>query len=98
MAAAKKSKAPKRVGKKQYTLLHFEVEGYEGEFVAPQQSILAMPKVSMGMQEGDFRPLYEILKEHDEGTAEAFTEMDLDDQQAFFAAWSAAEGTDAKKS
>ena len=98
MAATRKTKAPKRIGRKQYTLLHFQVEGFEGEFIAPQIDVLAKPKISMGMQEGDFRPLYTILHEHDDATAEVFIDMDGEEQQAFFAAWSEAGGTDSKKS
>ena len=94
----KKSKAPKRVGKKQYTLLHFEVEGSEGEFVAPQIEAMSKPKITMGLNEGNFAPLVELLKEHDEGTAEAYADMDGDEQGKFFEAWAAAGGADAKKS
>lgn len=98
MAAAKKSKAPKRIGRKQYTLLHFEVEGYEGEFVAPQLEAMSKPKITMGMQEGDFTPLYNLLKEYDEGTAEVYADMDGEDQAKFFEAWSKAGGADSSKS
>ena len=98
MAAVKKSKAPRRVGKKQYTLLHFEVEGYEGEFTAPQIEAMAKPKITMGMNEGDFAPLYNLLKDYDEATAEAYADMDGEDQSKFFEAWSKAGGVDSSKS
>lgn len=95
----KKSKAPKRTGKKQYTLIHFEVEGFEGEFIAPQMEAMSKPKITMGLNDGNFGPLVELLKEHDEGTAEAYADMDGEEQQAFFSAWSKAAGVgDSSKS
>lgn len=96
---AKKSKAPKRIGIKQYTLLHFEVEGFEGEFVAPQIEAMSKPKITMGLNEGDFAPLVELLAEYDKGTSEAYADMDGEEQGKFFEAWSKAGGiSDSSKS
>lgn len=95
MATAKKSMSPKRKGKKQYTLLHFEIEGFEGEFTAPPvQGVMGRPRVITALQGGDFGPALEILADYDKPTSEVFADMDDEEQQLFFEAWSKASGVE----
>lgn len=97
MATAPKSKAPKRKGKKQYTLVTFEHSAFEGEFQIP--SIKEIPiRVQRGISSQDLGPLIAFFEEYAPNAAEPFDDLSGEDEsEEFFSKWAKASGADLGK-
>lgn len=93
---AKKSMAPKRKGKRQYPLVTFEMEGFDGEFTLPKIDTLPM-KVQRALPKNDMDPLMEILEEVSPGMEEAFDDLAGDEVETFFSHWTKASGVEQGK-
>lgn len=90
---AKKTMGPKRKGKKQYTMVSFEIEQFEGEFTLPKLDALPFG-VASALQSGNGSKLVAFLTEHAPESAEAVEDLGGDEVEDFMKAWGKASGTD----
>jgi hypothetical protein len=97
MTTAKKSMGPKRKGKKQYSLVTFKFEPFEGEFTMPKLGGVPIGILS-ALDEGEMAKFRKFLDEYAPGTSEAFMDMDSDELGDFMKEWSEASGDDTGKS
>lgn len=95
-AAAKKSIGPKRKGKKQYSLVSFELEQFEGEFTLPKMDTLPLG-VASGLQSGSSAQLMKFLAEYAPESVGAVEELAPDEVEDFMKAWGDASGVDSGK-
>ena len=96
MTAAKKTIGPKRKGKKQYQLVSFELEQFEGEFTLPKLDSLPFG-VAASLQGGDGSKLVKFLGEYAPESAEAVEDLAGDEIEEFMSAWGKASGVDTGK-
>jgi len=96
MATAKKSMAPKRRGKKQYPLVSFELEGFEGEFTLPKLDALPMG-VAAALNDSDLSKLLKFLNDNAPESAEAVEDLGGDEFGELMKKWSDASGVEAGK-
>ena len=94
--AAKKSMAPKRKGKKQYPMVSFEIDEFEGEFTLPKLDSLPFG-VAAALQGGNGSKLVDFLEKHSPESAEAVEDLAGDEVEGFMKAWGKASGVDAGK-
>lgn len=94
---AKLSKAPKRKGKKQYTLVSFELDGWDGEFTLPKLEQVPLGIVA-ALNKGDLFTLLDFLNSSAPESAEAVGDFSGDELEALLDAWAKASGTDLGKS
>lgn len=97
MTAAKKIMAPKRKGKKQYTMVQFGMEGFEGEFTMPKIELLTLG-VSRSFGDGDINALMNFLYEYAPESAPVVDDLAGDEVQEFMTEWSKASGVEPEKS
>ena len=97
MTTAKKIMAPKRKGKKQYTMVQFGLEGFEGEFTMPKIDLLPLG-VSRSFGDGDINALMSFLYEHAPESAPAVDELSGEEVQEFMTKWADASGVEPEKS
>ena len=95
--ASKKFKAPKRKGKKQYTMVPFELEEFEGEFVLPQLDQLPLG-VAAGLSDGDILGLVKFLDVNAPECAEAIRDLGGSEVEELLQKWGDASGADMGKS
>ena len=93
---AKKSMAPKRVGKKQYPLVSFEFEGFEGEFTLPKLDSLPLG-VAADLNAGGIGKLMSFLEKNAPDSAEAVEDLSGEEAEQFMQAWGSASGVEAGK-
>ena len=93
---ARKSMAPKRKGEKQYSLVSFELEGFDGEFTLPKLDSLPLG-VASALQAGDISRLLTFIEQTAPDMAEVVNDLSGDEAEAFMAQWSEASGVDAGK-
>lgn len=96
MATAKKSMAPKRKGKKQYPMVTFEFEGFEGEFTLPQLDSLPLG-VASAMNDSDVSKLMKFLHEYAPESASAVDELSGEEVGDFMKAWADSSGAEPGK-
>lgn len=96
MAAAKKSIAPKRKGKKQYPMVSFELDGFDGEFTLPKLDALPLG-VAAAMNDADVSKLMKFLHENAPDCADAVDELAGDEVGGFMEAWAKASGAEPGK-
>ncbi|QUL79926.1 hypothetical protein [Brevibacterium sp. SMBL_HHYL_HB1] len=97
MTTAKKSMAPRRKGKKQYSMVSFELDGFEGEFTMPK--IDQMPLgVGRKFENGDIDALMDFLYEYAEDSAPVVDDLSGEEVQDFMTAWAKASGVEVEKS
>lgn len=95
---AKKSMGPKRKGAKQYALVTFEFDLFEGEFTLPKIDTLPLG-ILAALDDGDLSKFLKFLKKYAPDSVEAVAELSPDDElQDFMAAWSKASGAETPKS
>lgn len=87
-----KSMGPKRKGKKQYAMVSFELEQFEGEFTLPKLDSLPFG-VASALQSGNGGKLVDFLTEHSPESAEAVEDLGGDEVEDFMKAWGKASGT-----
>lgn len=90
---AKKSMGPKRKGKKQYPMVAFEFDGFEGEFTLPKLDVLPLG-VAAALSDGELSRLISFLHEYAEDSADAFEDIASDEMESFMDAWSKASGVE----
>ena len=90
---AKKSMGPKRKGKKQYPMVSFELDEFEGEFTLPKLDLLPFG-VASALQSGNGGKLVEFLAKYAPETAEAVEDLAGDEVEGFMRAWGGASGVD----
>lgn len=88
---AKKTMAPRRKGRKQYALVSFELEQFEGEFTLPKMDTLPLG-VASGLQSGSSAPLMKFLAEYAPESVGAVEELASDEVEDFMKAWGDASG------
>lgn len=94
---AKKTMGPKRKGgKKQYSMVSFELEEWEGEFTLPKLDSLPFG-VASALQSGNGEKLVAFLTEYAPDSAEAVEDLGGDEIEDFMKAWGNASGTDLGK-
>ena len=96
MAAAKKTMGPKRKNAKQYAMVSFELDGFEGEFSLPKLDSLPFG-VAAALQNGNGGKLVAFLEKYAPESAEAVEDLDGDEVEGFMKAWGKASGVDAGK-
>ena len=92
-APAKKSMGPKRKGKKQYPMVSFELDEFEGEFTLPKLDLLPFG-VASALQSGNGGKLVEFLAKYAPESAEAVEDLAGDEVEGFMRAWGGASGVD----
>lgn len=98
MTTAKKTMGPKRKGKKQYSLVTFPFEPFEGDFTLPKVDSLPLG-ILAALDDGDLAKFLGFLKEYAPDSVEAVADISPDDEmQDFMAAWSKASGAETPKS
>ncbi|MDN6460647.1 MAG: hypothetical protein L0J94_03300 [Corynebacterium flavescens] len=90
--AAKKSMGPKRRGKKQYAMVSFELDQFEGEFTLPKLDTLPFG-VASALQSGNGGKLVSFLSEYAPDSAEAVEDLGGEEVEDFMKAWGKASGT-----
>ena len=90
---AKKSMGPKRKGKKQYPMVSFELDEFEGEFTLPKLDLLPF-WVASALQSGNGGKLVEFLAKYAPESAEAVEDLAGDEVEGFMRAWGGASGVD----
>lgn len=90
--AAKKSMGPKRRGKKQYAMVSFELDQFEGEFTLPKLDTLPFG-VASALQSGNGGKLVAFLTEYAPDSAEAVEDLGGEEVEDFMKAWGKASGT-----
>lgn len=88
---AKKSIGPKRKGKKQYAMVAFEIDAFEGEFTLPKLDSLPFG-VASALQSGNGSKLVAFLTEYAPESAEAVEDLGGDEIEEFMKAWGNASG------
>ena len=88
---AKKTIGPKRRGKKQYAMVSFELEQFEGEFTLPKLDSLPFG-VAAALQNGNGGKLVAFLEKYAPESAEAVEDLDGDEVEGFMKAWGNASG------
>lgn len=97
MTTPKISKAPRRKGAKQYTLVTFALDGWDGEFSLPKLD--QMPVGVIGaLNNGDLFKLIDFLTKNAPESAEAIEDFSGDELESLLTAWSDASGADLGKS
>ena len=96
MAAVKKTIGPRRKGKKQYSMVSFELEGFDGEFTLPKLDSLPLG-VATALQDGNGGKLMKFLGDYAPESAEAVEDLAGDEVEGFMKAWGDASGTDTPK-
>lgn len=86
-----KSMGPKRKGKKQYAMVSFELEQFEGEFTLPKLDDLPFG-VAAALQGGDGSKLVKFLSEYAPESAEAVEDLAGDEIEGLMKAWGDASG------
>lgn len=84
-------KMPKRRNKKEPKVVSFEVEGFDGEFEAPDLNTIPL-KVQRHLMKGDMNLLIEALGDY----GEVVDDMDGTEVEDFLEAWTKASGVDLK--
>lgn len=97
MTAAKKSMGPKRKGKKQYSMVSFTLDEFDGEFTMPKIDLLPLG-VSRSFGDGDINALMSFLYEHAPESAPAVDELSGEEVQEFMTKWADASGVEPEKS
>lgn len=97
MTTAKKSIGPKRRNKKQYSLVSFELDGFEGEFTMPKIDQLPLG-VSRSFGDGNVNTLMEFLYEYAPESAPVVDDLAGEEVQQFMDEWAKASGVDVEKS
>lgn len=101
---AKKSMGPKRKGKKQFSMVTFELEGFEGDFTIP--NLKHMPLGALDA-EGEAEAMRSVLRFLRASAPDVAPVLDPDDPEAmdgsefselFMPAWQKASGVDSGKS
>lgn len=93
---AKKSMAPKRKGQKQYPLVSFEFEGFEGDFVLPKLDALPLG-VAADLSSGGIGKLMAFLEKNAPDSAGAVEDLSGEEAELFMQAWGNASGVEAGK-
>lgn len=96
MATAKKSMSPKRKGKKQYAMVTFEFEGFDGEFTLPKLDSLPLG-VAAAMNDSDVSKLMKFLYNNAPESADAVDELSGEEVGEFMQAWAEASGAEPGK-
>lgn len=96
MAAAKKSMAPRRKNRKQYSMVSFEFEDFEGEFTLPKLDSLPLG-VASALQNNNGGKLMSFLAEYAPDSAEAVESLSGDEVEGFMKTWGDASGVDSGK-
>src|SRR5699024_11079363 len=91
MAAAKKTMGPKRKNAKQYAMVSFELDGFEGEFSLPKLDSLPFG-VAAALQNGNGGKLVAFLEKYAPESAEAVEDLDGDEVEGFMKAWARRRG------
>ena len=91
MAAAKKTMSPKRKSKKQYSMVSFELDAFEGEFTLPKLGGLPLG-VASALQGGDASKLMKFLAEYAPESVGAVEDLSDDEVEEFMKAWGDASG------
>lgn len=94
--ATRKSMAPKRKGKKQYPLVTFTFDAFDGDFTLPKLSALPLG-VARGLANGDVNKLIDFLEENAPDYVEAIEDLSGEEAQEFMQLWAEAGGDDAGK-
>ena len=93
---ARKSIAPRRKGQKQYPLVSFEFEGFEGEFTLPKLDALPLG-VAADLNAGGIGKLMAFLEKNAPESAEAVEDLSGEEAEQFMQAWGSASGVEAGK-
>lgn len=93
---AKKTMGPKRKNKKQYPMVSFELEEFEGEFTLPKLDALPFG-VASALQSGNGAKLVAFLTDYAPESAAAVEDLGGDEVEGFMQAWGNASGTDLGK-
>lgn len=88
---AKKTMGPKRRNKKQYSMVSFELEAFEGEFTLPKLGSLPLG-VASALQGGDGSKLMKFLAEYAPESVGAVEDLSDDEVEDFMKAWGEASG------
>ena len=88
---AKKSMGPKRKGQKQYPMVSFELDEFEGEFTLPKLDLLPFG-VASALQSGNGAKPVEFLAKYAPESAEAVEDLAGDEVEGFMRAWGGASG------
>lgn len=97
-SSKKKKTGPKRRSKKQYRMVEFELDDFDGPFVLPD-----IAQVPLGVQrkvtKGDMDTLAKFLEQHAaEGVLDAFDDLGEDEVQTFIDRWGSASEVTGPKS
>ena len=93
---AKKTMGPKRRNKKQYSMVSFELEAFEGEFTLPKLGGLPLG-VASALQGGDASKLMKFLADYAPESAGAVEELADEEVEEFMKAWGDASEVDTGK-
>ena len=88
---AKKTMGPKRRNKKQYAMVSFELEAFEGEFTLPKLGQLPLG-VATALQSGDGSKLMKFLAEYAPESVGAVEDLSDDEVEDFMKVWGKASG------
>lgn len=83
---AKKTMGPRRRGRKQYPMVSFELEEFEGEFTLPKLDLLPFG-VASALQSGNGAKLVAFLTDYAPESAAAVEDLGGDEVEEFMKAW-----------
>lgn len=82
---------PKRKVAKKYTMVNFEVDGFEGEFVLPKLDSLPLG-VASAVNDGDIFRLLQFIEETAPDMVDAVESLSGEEFEGFISAWSDGSG------
>ena len=93
MAATSPKKKPVRKMKKQFEMVTFPLEGWEGDFSLPKLDLLPLG-VAADLNDGNVFALIDFLEANSPESTAAVKELSGDEIGDFMDAWGAASGAD----